>query len=773
MIEHEFKTQIFKNKKQWESGLPYRLEMLKDGGITLSSTPTFTQWLQKTNKIKMPDGLAIDECGQIYFIDGKTCQLFRYDLKIQRLEQVQCFQYRSSDCEKATHPFKIIIDNKTLWILDTEKKRVEAFARENFQIKYITDKHIIDDTEHSFEDPVDIKLDYHGNLYVLDRQLQQIFKYDNAGIFIQSINIKEVKEPVGLAISKETSFQLKEQAIERLRSVGVPDDICKKLQDIQNRDFTGEKNFLNILATTIGKEQAAQYKTIILRNTQKASTVYVIDNNKETPNLFWFKGTDYSLSKTRELEFSPAIIVIDTKGTIFVADRKLGLIHQFDADGSYLGIIYDFKGPVNGLAVDSKGNLYASTNKGIAFLSTQQKFTREKGIYYSKTLDSGIRDCQWHRLALKADLPLKTVLEISFFSSDDSGLKNSIDEVISDSTKSTQEKVEFIEKRVTWTKPEKNNPKDMLFREKSGRYLWMKLALSTFDEQVRPAVTQMRVIYPRISYLRYLPAIYQEDPVSREFLERFLSLFETVFFDLETAISQAFKYFDPDTRFEPGTKPHNYLTWLASWLNMAVEEEWPEEKKQSFIREAHKLYKLKGTPTGIKKLVEIYTGVKPLLIEHSRTGKPMVLGGKFTLGVNSLLLQTPVRGFRLGDDSILGWVALRDKVLSPEDPFLPLAHQFTVILDLSPEEFGDYEKGLKRILDEGKPAHTVYSLHIAHDMRVGSGAYVGISTRLTDHRPIRLGVDSTLGSGLIAFDNGEPCGKVARHSKIEVDTLLM
>jgi phage tail-like protein len=721
----------------------------------------------------MPDGLAIDECGQIYFIDGKTCQLFRYDLKMQRLEQIPCVQYRSSDCEEVSHPPKIIIDNKTLWILDTGKKRVKAYARENFQIKYIIDKYIIDDIEHSFEDPVDIKLDYYGNFYVLDRQLKQIIKYDNSGIFIQSINIKEVKEPVGLVISKETSFQLNEQAIERLKSVGVPDDVCGKLQDIQNRDFTGEKKFLNILATTIGKEQAAQYKAIIFRNTQKASTVYVIDNNKESPSLFWFKGTDYSLRKKRELAFSPAIIVIDSKGTIFVADQKPGIIHQFDADGSYLGIISDFKGPVNGLAVDSKGNLYVSTNKGIAFLSIQQMFTKEKGFYYSKTMDSGIQDCQWHRLALKSDFSPKTVLEVSFFSSDDSKLKKSIDDVISDPSKSTQEKIEFIENRITWIEPKKNNPEDMLFRGKSGRYLWLKLALSTFDEKVRPTVTQMKVFYPRISYLRYLPAIYQEDPVSREFLERFLSLFETVFFDLETAISQVFKYFDPDTRFEPGTKPHNYLTWLASWLNMAVEEEWPEEKKQSFIRESHKLYKLKGTPTGIKKLVEIYTGVKPLLIEHSRTGTPMVLGGKFTLGVNSLLLQTPVRGFRLGDDSILGWVALRDKVLSPEDPFLPLAHNFTVILDLSPEKFGDFEKGLRRILDEGKPAHTAYALRIAHDMRVGRASYVGISTRLTDHRPIRLGVDSALGSGLIAYDNGEPGGKVSRHSKIEVDTRLM
>ena len=33
MRDQEFKTQIFKTPKQWESGLLYRLELLEDGGI--------------------------------------------------------------------------------------------------------------------------------------------------------------------------------------------------------------------------------------------------------------------------------------------------------------------------------------------------------------------------------------------------------------------------------------------------------------------------------------------------------------------------------------------------------------------------------------------------------------------------------------------------------------------------------------------------------------------------------------------------------------------
>jgi phage tail-like protein len=345
-------------------------------------------------------------------------------------------------------------------------------------------------------------------------------------------------------------------------------------------------------------------------------------------------------------------------------------------------------------------------------------------------------------------------------------LKDKIDQILCDPSKSTQEKAHSIDNEIgIWIGPEEN-PKDMLFRKKTGRYLWLKLALSTFDEKARPVVTEMRVYYPRTSYLRYLPAVYQEDPISSEFLERFLSIFETAFYGLETEISSVFKYFDPDTT------PESFLTWLASWLNLGLEEDWPEDKKREFIRKASELYKLKGTPIGLQKLIKIYTGKTPLIIEYSKIGKPVVLGGHFRLGVNSLIIQAPVRGFRLGDDSILGRVALRDTVQLPEDTFLQIAHRFTIILDLTAEEFSVYEKGLMRILDEEKPAHTIYNLRVMKEMRVGIGTYVGIGTKVADYEPIRLGLNAALGSNIVVM-SGEQGGRVEQHSILNKDTEMI
>jgi phage tail-like protein len=707
MKPEEFKLQIFKTPAQWKSGLLYRLEGLKEGGITLYSVPTFVQWILEVNGngIKNPDGIAVDECGQIYFIDRETGRLYLYDPRTERLECITSTGVGDSGRGKAQKPTRIIIDKLTLWVLDAGNHRVLGFSRQTFQVKYVI----------NLGEPIDIGADEQGRLYVLIKEEDEIFKirtYDiNGNIIENPFDESCLKDPIGLAVGKENNLY------------------------VIDRGYTG-----------------------FVRFTRQGECSGPIGDFTSIPGD----------SQSSTITIEPSFITTDKKGNIFVLDAITGIIHQFDPDGSYVAKIQisGFTGKVQGLATDSKGNLYASTDEGIALLKTEDVFTRDGGVYYSKTLDSGILYCQWHRLALKLDLPPKTVLEVFYYSSDDPLVKDKIDQVFSDPTKSTQEKAHSIDNEIgIWIGPEEN-PKDMLFRKKTGRYLWLKLALSTFDEKARPVVTEMRVYYPRTSYLRYLPAVYQEDPISSEFLERFLSIFETAFYGLETEISSVFKYFDPDTT------PESFLTWLASWLNLGLEEDWPEDKKREFIRKASELYKLKGTPLGLQKLIKIYTGKTPLIIEYSKIGKPVVLGGHFRLGVNSLIIQAPVRGFRLGDDSILGRVALRDTVQLPEDTFLQIAHRFTIILDLTAEEFSVYEKGLMRILDEEKPAHTIYNLRVMKEMRVGIGTYVGIGTKVADYEPIRLGLNAALGSNIVVM-SGEQGGRVEQHSILNKDTEMI
>ena len=715
MVPEEFKTQIFKTPEQWGSGLLYRLDALEEGGITLFSTPASTQWiLQVKNGINNPAGLAVDECGQVYLFDSdpdsKICKLYRYDCETQNLEQLSHIIDRYSGQVNTQCPQRILLAKYTLWVNDIINNRILAYSREDYQIK-----HIIDESNDGEKiEPVDIGLDEYGHIYILIKRSNnyqivnnyQIMKYDNCGNFINSfeLNPEVITEAVGLA--------------------------------------SGKKNVLYVIDKT---KKLIKYT----ENNSHLDLNFIID-----------------LSKDDVSEIQRSGIVVDRKGNIFLSDRKKEAIHQFDPDGNSLGAVQGITGTIQGLAVDPKGDLYVSSNKGISKLDVQSTFTREIGTYYSKTLDSGILGCQWHRIFLETDMPPKTTIEISYASSDDGNLKNKIDNEIIDRTVSKKEKAKYLDKPeiLNWSEPEQN-PKDMLFRGKIGRYLWLKVTLSTFDEKVKPTITQMKIHYPRISYLRYLPAIYQENPVSKEFLERFLSIFETASDDLENKISHIYKYFDPDT------VPQNFLNWLASWLNVALEEDWNEEKKRQLIREAYSLYKQKGTLSGLKRLIEIYTGKKPELLEYSQIKKPMILSenGTFRLGINSLLVETPFSGFRLGDEAILGRIVLRDPVRSPEDPFLPMAHRFTITLDLSDEEKNRFEKQLVRILDEEKPAHTEYNLRFSSSMKE-MGTYVG-NTKLDYYKPLRLGAEATIGSVIVITD-GERGSRIGQNSVVGVDTDL-
>jgi hypothetical protein len=304
--------------------------------------------------------------------------------------------------------------------------------------------------------------------------------------------------------------------------------------------------------------------------------------------------------------FIPSIFSIDINGNFLIAEVGTEFIHSFDQDESYIGTfkVPDIKSEITGITIDPQGNIYVTCKEGIAFFSIQKSFTKERGYYYSKTLDNGKEKSQWHGLSLEGNIQSNAIIEVYYYSDDDKDKKTKIDKILNDSNKSIKKKKDDIENEITnWIGPEiisiseKKEKKavtlnqeildlkqeitrlGMLFREKTGRYLWLRIALSTVDENLNPSINQIKVSYPRESYLRYLPAIFQEnpvgqeDPVSRDFLERFLSIFETVFYDLETRIYDVDKFFDPETA---GSKIYDIYKYLD--LNTA------ESKENDFLK---------------------------------------------------------------------------------------------------------------------------------------------------------------------------------------------
>jgi len=189
------------------------------------------------------------------------------------------------------------------------------------------------------------------------------------------------------------------------------------------------------------------------------------------------------------------------------------------------------------------------------------------------------------------------------------------------------------------------------------------------------------VVLAKGRYLEYLPALYQKD----ELMGRFLMLFESFWSPIEGQIEALPFYFDPLLT------PPDFLPWLASWLDLALDERWPEQRRRQLLRSAASLYQKRGTKQGLQTFLEIYTGEKAQIVEHR--------AHDFCLGPRA----------RLGPGIALG---------TGNAPYT-----FTVVLALPPlssakgEDERDRQELERRrmieaIIEAEKPAHTRYTLCI-------------------------------------------------------------
>jgi phage tail-like protein len=225
----------------------------------------------------------------------------------------------------------------------------------------------------------------------------------------------------------------------------------------------------------------------------------------------------------------------------------------------------------------------------------------------------------------------------------------------------------------------------------------------------------VRLWVSKPSLVRFLPGIYQMSGVIGEgdFLHRMLRVFQHVFESVKGNVDQI------DAIFKPLETPQSFIPWLASWLALTVDTDWPEQRARRVLKGAAALFAIRGTRRSMEQLIDIFAGYRPEIREN----------------------EFPYLGFRVG----VGRVGVDSMVL----PQINLAHCFVVNLPVEEEQISDNELiKLHQVIRQEKPAHTLYCVQFAERRKEWAEApfmRIGVSSRIGEEsqaEPESTGADS-------------------------------
>lgn len=374
------------------------------------------------------------------------------------------------------------------------------------------------------------------------------------------------------------------------------------------------------------------------------------------------------------------------------------------------------------------------------------------GTYLSASLDSELYRCQWHRIILCGEIPVGTRVFVSTYTAEaelaDEDIKN-----LGDVWGTNQTATEMTKDQ--W---------DCLVRSGAGRFLWLKLEFRG-NGKVTPRLDSIEIEFPRISLRRYLPAVFGKEPVSTDFTDRFLSIFDTTLRTIENNLDRAARYFDPlsaPAERDPQSRS-DFLSWLGSWIGLTLDRHWPEPKRRNFLKQAGALYELRGTREGLWRELLLFLEMDrdecckadqprdrcrrlpancapskpprcswqppPLILEHFKLRRWLFLGAG-RLGDQAVLWgKRIVNRSQLDSTAQTGRTQLRTSQDPLRDPFHLYAYKFSVFVPAFFRKSETARKALEGILRNGRPAATQAQLeYVEPRFRIGFQSMIGFDS---------------------------------------------
>jgi phage tail-like protein len=292
-------------------------------------------------------------------------------------------------------------------------------------------------------------------------------------------------------------------------------------------------------------------------------------------------------------------------------------------------------------------------------------------------------------------------------------------------------------------------------RNLTGRYLGVRIALNG-DGRITPEIAGMRVYASRFSYVRnYLPGVYREnrfgaaadvveESTRRDFLERFVSLFEAQLTRIEDHVANAYLL----TRSE--STPDSALPWLGSWIGIDSTH-YPPDRRRARLDATPFLYKWRGTVQGITRALDVATNGMCssgaiIVIEDYRLRHifATILGADLSISTNPLLpgysgssnsfvgdtlflgnpdIQAELQALYANDLQIAG------SARAVAQFYDQLANRMTVFVHNKVQNVN--LNLVARIVEAEKPAHVQAFVKVARaPLMIGLASLVGVNTYL-------------------------------------------
>jgi phage tail-like protein len=320
----------------------------------------------------------------------------------------------------------------------------------------------------------------------------------------------------------------------------------------------------------------------------------------------------------------------------------------------------------------------------------------------------------WLRAEVLANLPEGATLEISVAATSDAAVRDRMNAIADDASLPESHRMRrLLNQPDVWrapktlfhgVEPQTNDTATTysapLFDIREP-YAWISLTLAAAPRANLPAIVQMAVLYPNLSLIDDLPAIYRRSEGQPSFVRSLVGVLEVTTQELDARIGSM------GSLVNPSTAPLEWLDFVARWLGLPWDNALSPEQKRSIVLHASELTQQRGTRAGLETLLDCLVPGTPRRFRIADTTADFGFTMVGDAACPGSQLPAMLGGFTrwnaaLDERAILGYMHLPCPNQT-QDPARWWAGKIRVEIAASAEERKAWEPWLYRLISELVP----------------------------------------------------------------------